>query len=54
MSDTQVLFLIVLAPFALYGVCRIIFSAYFRSKADYLRRFFRAQPDQKTRSRRSG
>ena len=40
MSDMQQVVLIVLAPIAVYGLARLVFTAYFRSKADYMRRFF--------------
>ena len=30
----------VLIPIAVYGLARIVFTAYFKSKADYLRRLF--------------
>jgi hypothetical protein len=41
MSEAQIYFCIIVAPIALYVAARIIFSAYYRSKADFLRRFFR-------------
>lgn len=39
-SDFSLLLLILLAPLAVYGLARLVFTAYFRTKADYLRRFF--------------
>jgi len=40
------LILFVLGPVAVYGLARLVFTAYFRSKADYLRRFFHGDIDQ--------
>ncbi len=44
MQFEQIL-LIVLVPLAVYGLARLVFAAYFRSKADYMRRFFRGDID---------
>lgn len=33
-------FTIVLVPVAVYGLARLVFTAYFRAKAEFLRRFF--------------
>lgn len=34
-------------PIAVYGLSRIIFTAYFKSKANYLRRFFHGNGETK-------
>lgn len=37
----------VLVPVAVYGISRIVFAAYFRAKADYLRRYFHGNDQEK-------
>lgn len=53
MTDLQIFFAIVLGPVAVYGLARLIFAAYFRTKADYLRRFFHAT-DQAENDKQTG
>lgn len=38
-----------LTPIAVYGLARIIFTAYFRAKAHYMRSIFRGDIDQTER-----
>lgn len=40
LTEVQVVVLVVLVPIAVYGLARLIFTAFFRAKAEYLRRFF--------------
>lgn len=40
MSKDGVLLLLLLSPFIIYVVARIVCAAYFRAKAHYLRRYF--------------
>jgi len=40
-----------LTPVAVYGVCRIVFAAYFKAKANYLRRYFHESDQEKNGDR---
>lgn len=40
LTATEILILSLLAPVAVYGLARLIFAAYFITKANFLRRFF--------------
>jgi hypothetical protein len=40
MSFENIIIYFVLIPIAVYGLARLVFTAYFRSKANYLKEFF--------------
>lgn len=43
-----------LVPLAVYGVSAIVFAAYFRAKADYLRRYFHGTDQEKDNGNDAG
>ena len=49
MNDFQIILLILFAPFVVYVVVRIVTTAYFKSKGDFLKELWHGNPAEKAR-----